>query len=67
MVKDHGVQIYTSTWQQNTDNSYDGVPKVDSVTCRFKHKYLHYLFVCNLCQLYMDASFDNKIGESEAV
>lgn len=39
MVKDYGVQIYTSRWQQNTVKSYGGVPNVESVACRFKHKY----------------------------
>ena len=47
-MKDHGVQTYTSRWQQNTYKSYGGVPKVESVACRFKHTYLASCIIC-LC------------------
>jgi hypothetical protein len=42
---------YTSRWQHNTDKSYGGVPKVESVACRFKHKYLASCIIC-LCVIY---------------
>ena len=61
-VKDHGVQIFTSRWQQSTENRRECV-----VILSTSPSHAAFLLEGSLCQLYMDARFDNKIGESETM